>query len=545
MEVVTLLVAVVKRFAELADSVEVSKTQCQHVAERCSRLLRSIVDLSKRPEQFAACIGTVNKALTTFNHALEMCSHFEKKKYYMKFIFAAAGKKPNFDGINSDITQLCIDLSVEVGIIHSLSDLEQEQEDKMLRMAILEFINSNSVQQHAVTSELEKQRTILNALVVSLNLDTSVRASQLADSDGSSTVACSSASAQAGDDGGWSSDLNSFNLSTLEWSVDTNKVVGKGGFGTVYEVAHAGQRYALKYISFAATPTDRELKKARREALTLHWSRHQNVISFFGADINAGIMVMELAVGSLYDVLFKDLVLPGGDGSLHAFLSQLDVAIDVCSGLQFIHYHDIIHRDIKSQNILFVVNRSGFVAKLSDFGLATAATFTVTASRNSSRGKQAAGSDAYLAPELLDFDDRPEYTPQSDMYALGIVLTEVWTRVLPWEGLRPMQMGRKVCSGSRPPRTPPSPTDEINGRYCHHCIGDCDTEHSCLHQESTQRILAPSLLVELIAMRDQVLGTPSRADDDGDSIVTAGLNALSVTPSTPTEVCMSYFCSSI
>jgi serine/threonine protein kinase len=141
-------------------------------------------------------------------------------------------------------------------------------------------------------------------------------------------------------------------------------------------------------------------------------------------------MVMEfMASGSLYDVLRKPNELP--------WSLRLNLALDMASGLLYLHGQHIIHRDLKSLNILV---DGQMRAKVSDFGLSKIKLTTA------SMTKGAGGTPHWMAPELFDEAANSE---ASDVYATGVVFWEIAARKLPYEGKNPSQLMRFVERGSR------------------------------------------------------------------------------------------------
>ena len=104
---------------------------------------------------------------------------------------------------------------------------------------------------------------------------------------------------------------------------------------------------------------------------------------------------------------------------------RLACARDVASGMNFLHQHSVIHRDLKSGNVLVDAH---FAVHIGDFGLAVAS----QASRSSTRGAAGSGKGTiqYMAPELLSA--RPKYSEMSDLYSFGILVWELLTRLKPW-----------------------------------------------------------------------------------------------------------------
>ena len=99
------------------------------------------------------------------------------------------------------------------------------------------------------------------------------------------------------------------------------------------------------------------------------------------------------------------------------------IALDIARGLAYLHAENIVHRDIKSMNVLLTEGK----ACLADFGLARVKTDTQAVSTGSS---QAVGTLRWMAPEL--FSPRAVYTRKSDMYSLGWVLWELASRRIPF-----------------------------------------------------------------------------------------------------------------
>ena len=110
--------------------------------------------------------------------------------------------------------------------------------------------------------------------------------------------------------------------------------------------------------------------------------------------------------GSLQNVLVQDRIKPQ-----LSWERRLGFAIDACLGINYLHQLSIIHRDLKSGNLLVDTNWRVAVA---DFGLSVI----------NERGGQAAGTTGYIAPELITGG---EASYASDVYSFGVVLWEIFT----------------------------------------------------------------------------------------------------------------------
>jgi serine/threonine protein kinase len=219
--------------------------------------------------------------------------------------------------------------------------------------------------------------------------------------------------------------------------------IGQGGMGKVYKVSHAqlGKVFALKIISDSMAETEEARQLFYREARMASSLSHPNITSVvdFGTDDRVGVyMVMELVEGeALVKVLHREKQL-----SVH---KACEIAYQMAEALQYIHENDIVHCDIKTENILLsestVAKRRQLVVKLLDFGLAR----SLTSNRNS---QSLSGTPHYVAPERIRGEPA---SPASDVYGLGILLYEMLTGKVPWDG--PVQ---HILSGhlEEPPKPP-------------------------------------------------------------------------------------------
>ena len=205
----------------------------------------------------------------------------------------------------------------------------------------------------------------------------------------------------------------------------TVRRIGEGGMGKVFEVTHAhlDKTFALKIIhqNFAGQPKIRNL--FYREARLASSLSHPNIVSVvdFGEDPRIGaFMVMEFLEGRrLNAVLHKE-----GRMSVRP---TCEIMLQVAEALHYIHTRNIVHCDIKTENILLCEQpgskRRKQVVKLLDFGLARSTSTRNTASLS--------GTPHYLAPERIRGQ---EAGPQSDIYGLGILFYELLTGRVPWDG---------------------------------------------------------------------------------------------------------------
>ncbi|MDD3652947.1 MAG: Stk1 family PASTA domain-containing Ser/Thr kinase [Desulfotomaculaceae bacterium] len=205
--------------------------------------------------------------------------------------------------------------------------------------------------------------------------------------------------------------------------------LGGGGMAIVYKGRDTvlNRLVTIKVLRPEFTSDDDFVYRFRREAQAIASLSHPNIVSIYdvGRADAVDYLVMEYVEGdNLKNLIRSQGALPSD--------KAIQIARQVSDALKHAHENNIVHRDVKPQNILIT---SGGRAKLTDFGIArgaTAATLTQTDS--------IVGSVHYLSPEQAQGGN---VGPQSDIYSLGIVLYEMVTGVLPFQGDTPISVALK------------------------------------------------------------------------------------------------------
>jgi len=197
--------------------------------------------------------------------------------------------------------------------------------------------------------------------------------------------------------------------------------IGGGGMAVVYKAkCHLLKRYvAVKILRPDLVENEEFVARFKRESQSAASLSHPNIVSMYdvGQEGDIHYIVMEYVDG----MTLKDYIRKKGRLSSE---EAVKIASQICSALQHAHENNIVHRDIKPQNIL--INKEGNV-KVADFGIARA----VTSATVTMAGANVIGSVHYFSPEQA----RGGYVDKkSDIYSLGIVLYEMTTGVVPFEG---------------------------------------------------------------------------------------------------------------
>jgi LIM domain kinase 1 len=187
--------------------------------------------------------------------------------------------------------------------------------------------------------------------------------------------------------------------------------IGGGNFGQVSKGTYFGTEVAIKQL---LDVDDKDMHKyIEREMATLRDMRHPNVVQFMGLSRNVTdvyIITEYIGGGDLRKIL-KDEAIP------MPWLLRSRIATDVAYAMTFLHSKGLIHRDLKSNNLLVGDN---WKVKVCDFGF----------SRRVNKGElmTLCGTDEWMAPEVMCGD---KYDEKADVFSYGQVLTELITRKKP------------------------------------------------------------------------------------------------------------------
>lgn len=223
-----------------------------------------------------------------------------------------------------------------------------------------------------------------------------------------------------------------------KWLIDPKLLfvgpkIGEGAHAKVYEGKYKEKNVAIKIIQLGDTPEERAKQEGRfaREITLLSRVQHKNLVKFIGAcKESMMVVVTELLVG----------------GSLRKYMMSLRpkridmrvalaFALDIAQVMECLHGNGIIHRDLKPDNLLLTADQKK--VKLADFGLAREETLTEMMTAET-------GTYRWMAPELystvtLRRGEKKHYDNKVDVYSFSIVLWELLTNRMPFEGMSNLQ----------------------------------------------------------------------------------------------------------
>ncbi|QGQ46901.1 Stk1 family PASTA domain-containing Ser/Thr kinase [Metabacillus sediminilitoris] len=214
------------------------------------------------------------------------------------------------------------------------------------------------------------------------------------------------------------------------------EVIGGGGMANVYLARDMilERDVAMKVLRFDFSNDDEFIKRFRREAQSATSLAHPNVVSIYdvGEEDNIYYIVMEYVEGQTLKQYIQQFA------PVHP-RKAVNIMEQIVSGIQHAHDNQIIHRDIKPHNIL--IDHNGNV-KVTDFGIAMALSSTTITQTNS-----VLGSVHYLSPEQARGGLANK---KSDIYSLGIVLFEMLTGRLPFDGESAISIALKHLQSETP-----------------------------------------------------------------------------------------------
>lgn len=248
-----------------------------------------------------------------------------------------------------------------------------------------------------------------------------------------------------------------------DWEIDVSGVmctnlVASGAFGRVYHGLMNQEDVAVKLMNLPLSMPAKDmeaLKTSFKQEISV-WNtlKHENIVQFIGASLDAreilappdakpppgqpfwAIITEFMSGGTLKEYINTRRRLPLKDA--------LSFALDVARGIEYLHSKDIVHRDLKSENLLMDHKKR---VKIADFGVAR------TEAKNPVDMTCETGTVRWMAPEVID---HKPYNRKVDVYSFGIVLWELVTCQHPFTGVTFVQLAYNVVNKDLRPEIPPN-----------------------------------------------------------------------------------------
>ncbi|XP_072990559.1 serine/threonine-protein kinase 54-like [Typha latifolia] len=268
----------------------------------------------------------------------------------------------------------------------------------------------------------------------------------------------------------WIKDNSASQKPKEEWEIVLSKleiryVMARGTYGTVYRGTYDGQDVAVKLLDwgqdgFVSDSESAALRTSfQQEVAVWHTLDHANVTRFVGASMGTSdlkipqkcptsndhssfttkaccVVVEYLAGGTLKQYLIKNR------RKKLAYKIVIQLALDLARGLSYLHSKKIVHRDVKSENMLLDTNRT---LKIADFGVAR------VEAQNPKDMTGETGTLGYMAPEVLE--GKP-YNRRCDVYSFGICLWEIYCCDMPYPDLSFAEISSAVVRQNLRPDVP-------------------------------------------------------------------------------------------
>lgn len=207
------------------------------------------------------------------------------------------------------------------------------------------------------------------------------------------------------------------------------QIIGMGGMGVIYKALQdpLNRVVALKVLPPQLSNNEEMSKRFEIEAKAISLLQHQNIVSIYeyGEDKGYHFFAMQFIDGENLSVrIQRKKVMP--------VTEIIDISKQICRGLRYAHSQNVVHRDIKSQNVL--IDKEN-VARLSDFGIAK-----IFSSVRLTMTGVTVGTPEYMSPEQAE-GEGVDY--KTDIYSLGVVIYEMLVKRPPFTANNPVAVAYK------------------------------------------------------------------------------------------------------
>lgn len=413
-DVLSTLVTVAQKIYEQVQLAKANQSQCQLLQTRIQIVIAAVKGLEKIPkaDQYRPGLLELNKSL---QEALKLVTKFTEEKSWFKKVLKAGISEGEFKAVNEKLQKCMENLNLGLAaqqIVSRDQDAKAQKEDFENIQKKLDTILRLNQEANKALQKLQFDQGENQAILLRQFASMKARLTDKA-----------------------SKPLIDKHLQIPYYQLRFNQAIGKGAFGNVYVGQFRKQNVAIKSIESSLSKEDQE--QFVRELQIMNRLHSPHIVQLYGACLEPErlCLVMEyMEQGSLYAVLGKSPLDPS---------QQKGIALSIAKGLCYLHSQSMVHCDLKSANVL--LNAKG-EAKIADFGLSKASTQSIKGISLTSQAIE------WQAPECLS--THPKFTPESDIYAFGVILYEIVTGKRPFAEIQKQntkEIIKKVLAGQRDP----------------------------------------------------------------------------------------------
>ena len=401
--------------------VKANQAQCRTLVKRIKIIETAVKGLEKVQDKKQYDQG-LNELLEGLQQFLELIKQYSNASWWARNILKTGTYQAQFQGINQVLEKSVLQLNLGL----AAQQIVNREQDKADQAADFAFIKENQ----ALIIDLNyKELEEIQKLHLQQQEQHQVLLLQLASIRGQMNgILQAKPGIKLGE--------NKHHIPYFDLVFEQK--IASGAFGTVFKGRWNQEAVAIKTLS--GKFTEKEEALFAREVAIMSDLRHPNIVSFYGACLEDGhaCYVMEhMAKGTLASIVTRGLKAE----------QQKSLALDIAKGINYLHHRKVLHRDLKSTNVL--IDTHG-IAKLADFGLSRSHAADVQSIQERSTAVQ------WQAPECLG--RHGTYTEASDIYSFGVLLWEIVTGKSP-SPVKPEALAQYAKTGQRekiPAQVPPA-----------------------------------------------------------------------------------------
>ncbi|CAF4628027.1 unnamed protein product, partial [Rotaria sp. Silwood2] len=441
---------VVMVIQQTVTDVKANSNQCKRLGNRIDNITLALKSMNTQDLEKPELRKILNNYRTCIEKCLEFITQFKDETSWFLKIFENQNYKKQFERLNLQLTRCATDFNLGIDL-KQIFDSKVDENDQKMDLNVIQcklddmalLMAQRQNEQYHYYKGIEQN---INQRLNSFKHHLQQNIIRKSDVSREQKIA---------------EEEHAF-LHIPYYDLIQEKIIGQGGFADVYHGRWLSQDHEVAIKMIRIHYLDEKVKGDLMKEISIMYRIHyDHILGIFGACMEPekyALIVEYMSLGSLHDVLKnKTLQLTWPDRWL--------IAGQMTKGINYLHTlpKPIIHRDIKSLNILMTNSLNGFLVKVADFGLAKIRHET---SRQSSHNPSV-GTLPWKAPELLKMG---KHTEASDVYALGVVLWELGTGYEPYEEADDSTISAFVLRGDRldiPTNIPSSFAELVSKAWAH------------------------------------------------------------------------------